>query len=300
MLRHFALALAALIATSAVAEPQQTALTWRNSAEHFGAFSGLSVSADGTRFIAISDRGHIATGTLSRSEGQLSAATLETLSPLLTPAGAPVGGRDFDAEGLAVAPDGTLRVSFESNHRVWAYAGPDQSAQPLPIAAEFPKLQDNSGLEALFFGPDDALYALPERSGQLMRPFPVYRFDGTGWSTAFTLPRRPPHLPVGADMGPDGRLYLLERDFRGLRGFSSRVRSFAFTPRGLADERTVFTSRLRAYDNLEGISVWQDQSGAIRLTMISDDNMNFFQRTEWVEVTLPVVPALRPRLRPPA
>lgn len=37
------------------------------------------------------------------------------------------------------------------------------------------------------------------------------------------------------------------------------------------------------HDNLEGISVWQDPDGRIRLTMISDDNFMVFQRTEIVE-----------------
>ena len=41
-------------------------------------------------------------------------------------------------------------------------------------------------------------------------------------------------------------------------------------------------SRPLQYDNLEGISVWQDAQG-IRLTLISDDNFGLLQRTELVE-----------------
>ena len=44
-------------------------------------------------------------------------------------------------------------------------------------------------------------------------------------------------------------------------------------------------TRLRAHDNLEGISVWQDEQG-LRMTLISDDNFRAFQRTEIVEYRL--------------
>jgi hypothetical protein len=37
------------------------------------------------------------------------------------------------------------------------------------------------------------------------------------------------------------------------------------------------------HDNLEGLAVWRDVGGHIRLTMISDDNFRFFQKTEFVE-----------------
>ena len=94
-------------------------------------------------------------------------------------------------------------------------------------------------------------------------------------------------LPVGADFGPDGALYLLERDFTGF-GFRSRVRRFDITgpARGGAGE-ILLQSRARQFDNLEGLSVWRDEAGRIRLTMVSDDNFLFVQRTELVEYVLP-------------
>ena len=36
-----------------------------------------------------------------------------------------------------------------------------------------------------------------------------------------------------ADFGPDGQLYLLERDFGWLAGFATRVRRFTLGPDGL-------------------------------------------------------------------
>ena len=83
-------------------------------------------------------------------------------------------------------------------------------------------------------------------------------------------------------MGPDGKLYVLERDFRGLRGFASRVRRYAFDDTGIGPPEPVLTTSLMQFDNLEGIAVWADGQG-IRITMISDDNFLFVQRTELVE-----------------
>ncbi|MEM9643099.1 MAG: esterase-like activity of phytase family protein [Pseudomonadota bacterium] len=298
MFRSLALAfLCAAAAATAQNAPSQS-VVWSEPEAEFGGFSGLTLSDDGTHFVAVTDRGHFATGRLTRKNGQISAVILDSLAPVLDTQGQPVTRFDVDAEALTRGPDGSLYVSFEANHRVWAYTDVAAPARQVPIAKDFRGLQNNSGLEAMFTGPDGAIYALPERSGKLSRPFPVYRFDGTDWHVAFTLPRRPPHLPTGADLGPDGRLYLLERDFRGLRGFASRIRSFAITPSGLGDEQLHVDSRLGAHDNLEGISVWRDSVGQIRLTTLSDDNMNFFQRTEWVEFTLPLRIPMRPRVRP--
>ena len=84
------------------------------------------------------------------------------------------------------------------------------------------------------------------------------------------------------DIGPDGRLYLLERAFDGF-GFRTRVRSFAMTGGDLGPGRVLVQSTLREFDNLEGLGVWRDGSGAIRLTMISDDNFRRFQSTQFVE-----------------
>ncbi len=146
-------------------------------------------------------------------------------------------------------------------------------------------MQNNSGLEALAIDTAGDLYAIPERSGTEARPFPVYRFRDGAWSQPFAIPRRPPHLPVAADFGPDGRLYLLERHFAGL-AFQSRVRVFTLEDDQIVQEQTLIDTLPGQHDNLEGMAVWQDAAGRIRLTMISDDNFNFFQRTEIVEYAL--------------
>ncbi len=239
-------------------------ITWREAFEGFGSFSGLVVSDDGTRFVTVSDKGHFATGTLVRKDGRIREIKLESEGQLRHPSGDPLTRYHRDAEGLTQGRDGGLYVSFEAYHRVWAYETIDAAPARLPVPEVFETLQNNSSLEALAAGPDGSLYTIPERSGALDRPFPVYRFRNGAWSTPFSVPRKPPYLIADAAFGPDGRFYVLERDF-ALLGFRSRIRSFVLTDEGLSDEETVVETPFGAFDNLEGMALWRDEDGRIRL-----------------------------------
>ena len=189
-----------------------------------------------------------------------------------------------DSEGLAIAADGTAYVSFEWMHRVWSYPDIEGPARPLPLHRDFGGFAGNAGLEALAIDAGGTLYALPDRSGGLTEPFPVYRYrDGT-WDKPCSIERRGEFLPVGADFGPDGLFYLLERRFLGVFGLQSRVRRFLIEGDTIGQEQTLFETAPWTHDNLEGIAVWRDSEGFIRLTMISDDNGRApLQRTEFVE-----------------
>lgn len=260
---------------------------WHMEDDRFGGFSAIELAADGLGFIALSDRGAWTTGRLQRdASGRITGVSAGPLDLLKANGDAPLSRSRSDSEGLAIGADGAIHVSFEGAARVLRYPAFGASAQNLPIPPDFRRMQINSALEALAIDATGTLYTLPERSGRPDRPFPVYRFRNGEWDQPFSLPRRGTFLAVAADFGPDGRFYLLEREFRGLLGFGSRVRSFMLTDIGAEDERTVLQTPSGRHDNLEGLSVWRDGDGKIRLTMISDDNFKFFQRTEIVEYRL--------------
>jgi hypothetical protein len=264
------------------------AFTWRKNDPRFGGFSGLELSQDGSRYVALSDRGAFTQGSIRRdAEGRIAAVSADPVKLLKDGSNIPLTDDFSDSEGLALAPDGSFYVSFEGAARVSHYLKLDGPGEDLPISPSFPKLQPNSSLESLAIGPDGALYSMPERTGNADNPFPVYRFKGGKWDEKLSIPRRGGFLPVGSDFGPDGRFYLLERDFRGLAGFASRLRRFDVTPGAMTNEVTLLETPLGLYDNLEGLSIWRDVAGHIMATMVSDDNFTFFLRTQLVEYRLP-------------
>jgi hypothetical protein len=260
---------------------------WADAAEVFGGFSGLEVAPDGQSFVSISDRGHIVSGVFQRIDGQITGIESLPLVPLLDAKSRPVTRFNTDSEGIAIDSQGRFFVSFEGNHRVWQYAGIGEPAARLKRHSDFVGFQNNSGLEALAIDQADNLYAIAERSGGWEIPYPVYRFRGGNWDRELSIPRRDRFLPVGADFGPDGRFYLLERDFAWYSGFSTRIRRFELSEDGFVNEETLLTTGFNANGNLEGISVWRETSGRLRLTLIADDNFSMFQVTEIVEYSLP-------------
>lgn len=265
-----------------------SAYHWESDDPLFGGFSAIALTGEGRDFVALSDRGNFTAGWVLRGQdGKIAGLAAAPIRPLKGPDNLPLGDYRRDSEGLAILPDGRVFVSFELIARVAFFPTLDSLGTVLPKSEAFRSMQRNASLEALAVDPAGTLYTLPERSGSPSAPFPVYRYKDGVWDQPFTLPRRGMFLAVAADIGPDGKFYLLEREFHGLAGFASRVRRFTIGPDALTDEETLLQSATGQHDNLEGLSVWRDQAGQLRLTMISDDNMLFLQRTEIVEYRVP-------------
>ncbi|MBU3031222.1 esterase-like activity of phytase family protein [Paracoccus marinaquae] len=260
---------------------------WHGGEASFGGFSGIEISPDGSGFHVLSDRAWLYWGSIERDpQGVIRGMSIAGRAHLRDGKGVPLKpGYLGDSEGLAIGGDGRIWVSFEGLDRLAAYDDPDAAAIRQPRPPDLPGMRVNAGLEALAIRRDGGLIALPERSGGEARPFPVLQFSEGEWRRLTEIRRDPRWLPVGADLGPDGFFYLLERDFRGVLGFASRVRRMRLTEDGPRDEEILLESQPLQYDNLEGLAVWHDGQG-IRLTMVSDDNFLILQRTELVEYRL--------------
>jgi hypothetical protein len=163
---------------------------------------------------------------------------------------------------------------------------------PLPPAAK--RLPNNKGLEALVFVPKGlplagTLIALSERgldaNGNLIAflvggpqpgQFSVRRTDDFDISDAVIL--------------PSGDLLILERKFSLLSGVGIRIRRVALAsiaPGALVDGPAIFNADLgQEIDNMEGIDAHVTPEGETVLTMISDDNFSFIQRTLLLQFTL--------------
>lgn len=291
-MRHrSAVAIASALILAACAGPNDPGVryigsfSWQMQQPWFGGLSGLELTDDGLGMLVLTDKAHLLEAKLQRENDQIIGVIAGESWQLKSSAGKPLAGRILDAEGLAVMPDGSICVSFEAVHRVACYLRPDAPAVPLARPPAFRNMSPNGSLEALAVDPQGRLYTLPEEDRNPDGSIPVYRWANGHWSQPFSLPARGKFLPVGADFGPDGTFYLLERAFGGI-GFRTRVRRWQITEDGPQDEQTLLTTGLGAHDNLEGLSVWRDDQDRIRLTMVADDNFNSIQRTELVEYAL--------------
>lgn len=279
-----------LAATPIAAEPrleQTSHFVWDRPEDYFGGWSGIEILDGGTSFIAIGDNAQIYRGRFERDGEEIVGVEQNPVGALVNTDGTPFFRIEIDhigdSEGLAVLANGDFAVSFERFPRILTY--PEGG---LPTRTELPReasgLAENGGVEALAVDRDGRLLAIPETIPKGAAGFPLWRQTQDRWETLGHLKRSQGFRPVGADVGPDGRLYVLERAFR-LVGFQSRIRGFwpdSFAPEG----ETLWTSALRRFDNLEGLSVWEDAEGHLRFTMISDDNNLGIQETQIIEFRL--------------
>ena len=96
----------------------------------------------------------------------------------------------------------------------------------------------NGSFEPLAMDRRGWLYTMPESGLAADGNIPVYRWNGNSWSTPFKLPKRGDFMPVGADFGPDGRLYLLNGD-TSVFGFRSRLRRWEVSKTGVHNEESL-------------------------------------------------------------
>lgn len=139
--------------------------------DRFGGLSGLRISTDASRFIAVSDGGWWVTGSLIFDEsGWLRGVERAEIQPLTGEEGLPLKGKAWtDAESVEFTGSGLL-VSFERRHRIWRYPGGnfaipsvDAQAIPTPSPPELSQAPDNGGLEAIVVLDDHNLLAITEK-----------------------------------------------------------------------------------------------------------------------------------------
>lgn len=244
--------------------------------------SGLEVSEDGLAFSAIGDRGWYLSGNFDRDGAQIVGLDIQKHLPILGNNGLPVSARrtgDWaDAEGLAIAPDGTHWISFERWAHVSRFEAPELTGQWIKDHPTFSDYRDNRQLEALAIHPDGTLYTFPERP--LDDGFPIYQLDDGAWSIAGVIPEQDRFSIVGADFDDAGQLYLLERKLIFGLWWQSRVRRLQIDAPSSIE--VLWTSGRGEYFNLEGIAVWQDAQGP-RITIVSDNNSDPNEVTQFVE-----------------
>jgi hypothetical protein len=249
----------------------------------FGGLSGLIVSPDGDRFLAITDASYWLTGELTYADGRLSGIKGTQIAPLRDPDGKPLSGKRGDAEGLAGSLDGDVYVSFEGKHRIWKYAfgraGLDAAAAPVATPAALADAPGNGGLEALELLKDGTLLALTEsmqdKSGHT-RGWLINPADGK--DQALAIVPRPPFRITDARQLPGGDVLTLERRFNrsGGIGFSlRRIKAGDLNQAAPIKAKVIADAGMdHAIDNMEGLALRTNEAGRTLIYVVSDDNFN--------------------------
>jgi hypothetical protein len=264
----------------------------------FGGFSGLAWLKPGERLALVADDGDWFLADVEMREGEMIGLDALETAPMLAPDGALMRrvGR-YDAEGVTLAPDGYVYVSYERVHEIWRYdllrKGLAARAEPVPLPVAVKTLGDNKSLESVAAPPpghrlDGMLVTIAERPPRSYaladRQLPAWVAPTTGRSGGFefALARHDEFDVSDCAFLPTGELLALERRFRlssGMRVRLRRIDAETIRPGARVDGDVIFEAGLdHEIDNLEGLAVHRDGRGDVILTMCSDDNFNWFQR----------------------
>lgn len=271
----------------------------RSSARVVGQLSALRFLSPGRDFVGVADHGYWFFGSIERnSDGAPTGVSGFAMQPMADERGATLSAkRRADAEGLDLH-DGIATVSFEREARIWDYAlGAGGIGAPLrDVDFVIPRreLRQNGGLETVARAPRGgplagARIVVAERSidengdlfaavleGPLKGVFKVRRSDGFDVTDGVFL--------------PGGDLVLLERRASLAAGVAMRLRRIAgdaIRPGALVDGEILMQAGLdHRIDNMEGLDAWVRPDGATMLSLVSDDNQSFLQRTIYLEFRL--------------
>lgn len=257
----------------------------------FGGFSGLRLDADGSHFLAVSDRGSWLRGRIVYDNGRPAGIADAEIAPLLGADGRPLAARGwFDAESLE-NDGGTLYVGLERVQQIVRFDfGRDGLAargEPIRVPADFKTLSSNKSLECLAVPPPGAplagtLIAVTEQSLDANGNHRSFLLKG-GAVERFAVTRSDDFDVSDCVVAPGGALLLLERQFSLARGVAIRIRRIALDrlkPGALVDGEELLQADLNdQIDNMEGIAAHRNADGQTILTLISDDNFSPLQRT---------------------
>ncbi len=266
-------------------------LELRSSHQAFGGISALRMTK-GDAFIAVSDVGDWITGRIASRNDLPTSLEGVQIGPILLPDGK--RAKDvglWDSESIAY--DGKQAyIGIERWHSVLGFDfGKDGIRSPgrnVPVPDFVRDWPQNRGIEALGFMPSGSPYAgrligLSERSsdkGETSEGF-VMKPDGSE-PFRFNIRRSGGFDVTDLDFLPNGDLILLERFFSPLRGVGMRLRRIKTAlvqPDAVIEPEILLTAdNSYSIDNMEGLSIHQNDKGETLFTLISDNNFSIAQR----------------------
>lgn len=288
-------------------DTQVDGLIWRGgivmtSAEgEFGGLSGITFTGEGHKLAMVTDEGNFITGHLIYDEmGQPLGLGGAMLNPIKNSKGVELPRRFAkDAEAIeTINRDGkpyAVRVGFENLTRVADFllenGRPGGAAREVWIPEWMEDLRNNESLESVCIAPPTSPVA-----GSTLLITEAAR-DGDGWAAfmlgdkdrgRLSLSRTDGLNPTDCAFLPNGDLLVLERGTAFL-SFTMQVRRIAagdVKPGAFLQGEIILTGAGADIDNMEGIAVHDGPDGDTRITIISDDNFNDWERTLLLEFSL--------------
>ena len=264
-------------------------LVLQSKHKHFGGFSGLHIAADGISFTSHSDRGHWLRGKFRLDGDRIAGIESAEMAPMRGPDGRTLVSRKwFDTEALA--SDGeNFYVGIERANQILRYRisdGLNARGIPIQIPNSIRKLPFNQGLEALAFVPKGmplagSLLAISELGLDEKGNILAFILGGTT-PGIFTIRRIGSFEVSDAAISPTGHLVIIERYFRFISGIHLRIRAIPLSeikPGAVADGKVLLEADNNfEIDNMEALAITKNAAEQIVLTLISDNNFNYFQR----------------------
>lgn len=275
----------------------RSGLQLSGSVRAFGGFSGLWRSPDGTRLVAVSDRGSWLTARLRREGAALAGLDDAILAPMLNASGRPLGRtRSYDVEALSIE-GGIAHVAIERTHEIlrfdWGRRGIAARGLPVATPPEIKRLPRNRGLEGIGVAPAaspvaGAIVAIAERSGGEADPTLGFIIGGPR-PGSFRYLRRDGYDVTDLAFLPDGDMLVLERWYRAWRGVGARLRRVpgrTIEPGATVEGELLLDADLaQEIDNMEALAVHREGTRTL-VTLMSDDNFSMLQRTVLLEFEL--------------
>ncbi len=274
----------------------------RSATDTFGGLSGIGFTAPGDRLTMVSDRGNFVSGQLIYDDhGAPLSLVGVSITPMQNSKGADLP-RAFarDAEALTVLTRGdapvAVRVGFENLTRVADYAlengVPTGAAREVTIPDWLTRTRTNESIEAVCVAPT----ASPVAGSTLILTEGVVTGDGahSGWLLGkndkgpMSYRSGDATSPTDCAFLPNGDLLVLERGVV-LVNFAARlvrVKAADVKPGAEMQGEVLFEAVGGDLDNMEGLAV-HDVAGDTRITLVSDNNFNDWERSLLLEFSLP-------------
>lgn len=268
-------------------------LVLESKEEEFGGISGIAMLDEASNeFLAVTDRARWIRGKLVIEGRRLTGLTNAAIAPMLDGTGAPLHtGASYDTESIALGEIGQVYVGIERVHRVVRFdfgkQGFGARSGNVAVPRSIKSLPRNQGIEGLIYVPKDrplggALLAFSEKGLDGAENFRGFILGGAA-PGEFSVRRIGEFNIVDAALIPGGDVVILERYFSLLGGLAMRMRliRLADIKPGATLDGPVLIEAGGGYqiDNMEGIAAHRTADGETILTVVSDDNFTWLQRT---------------------